>query len=924
MWRRAPGRAWRRGGAGALLLLATLAAATSAASAPEFVRRTGDDQLARIRAAIPASARTVDSDDVRIVSGTAPTSDSVRNYVARLRSTPGLTAPTTLAFSVAPEMLGGDVVRPVVRHGGVTVRARLAATDDPAASLVVVRRAATTGHGVWLPEPVATELGVAPGDQVDLLIDDSDATHQRPPKKKPPVVRSLRVDGTYAVAADRRRPADPPGTALWSRRVGGLPTDSELSSLSSYLVVADVATAQATADATGDALLWSVESHLEPGITLDDAQRAAADVADLKDLVRTPTGAPPSLIDPGVISGIGRIVASAVFLRDATAQRTDVLAAAGAAAGLLTVIAVLVLLAVDRRTELRTGAALGLGPVRTAGTWALESLLPVALGAAGGVVLAQVMLDLLGPHASSNGIAPPDMVRAATVVAVGALVLVAVVAATALVLADRAVRPRRSVPWVWLLVVGAAVAAIATATTPSAPPGPVALSTPALVACALGGLAATVFALVARRHRSTLPTRTASVGRWLGRRRAASGGGSQLLATVALSLGLGLVLVTTAAITGTWTVVDDRSAVRAGAASTVQIEGTWLLDPHTPQAPTPEEIAAGKPVPSPPVVAPPTGTTVVWRTLGAAEGEFGYDEVVAIDPPAFAAVADWGSGSELARIRALVAQLESGPPERGGSVPVIAVGGTGLKTGDVVEVSGQDWRQAVHVVATTDAFPSLGTRPMLITSADTFFAPWGTNDPRFAPPTSDISPRPAVDAWLWSGGAAEPVVADLEGRGIKVLDTTSRSSLAYDPKIEAAQRTVGYQVSLALYLVVAAVVVLTATARRSVRRSRAADAVLARVGVGRRGLVSAYAWELVWVVGAATTAAVLTALLVTPLGPALFDLDRTAVPGFEFRITWQGLLVTAAVALLAFAVAAVAAVRGAPTGDAEEVVLRDG
>jgi hypothetical protein len=230
----------------------------------------------------------------------------------------------------------------------------------------------------------------------------------------------------------------------------------------------------------------------------------------------------------------------------------------------------------------------------------------------------------------------------------------------------------------------------------------------------------------------------------------------------------------------------------------------------------------------------------------------------------------------------------------------------------------------VHVVATTNAFPSMGTRPMLITSAATFFAPWGTNDPRFAPPTSNIPPRPAVDTWLWSAGAAEPVVADLEGRGIKVLDTTSRSSLAYDPEIEAAQRTVGYQASLALYLAVAAVVVLTATARRSVRRSRAADALLARVGVGRRGLVSAYAWELVWVVGAAMTAAVLTALLVTPLGPALFDLDRAAVPGFEFRITWQGLLVTAAVALLAFAVAAGAAVRGAPTGDAEEVVLRDG
>ena len=127
VWRRAPGRAWRRGGAGLLLVLATLTAAMSAASAPAFVRLAGDDELASLRAAIPVSARTADSDSVRLVSGIAPTSGSMTPYVEFLRTTPGLTSPATIGFSVAPEVQSGDVVRPTVRPGGISVRARLTA-----------------------------------------------------------------------------------------------------------------------------------------------------------------------------------------------------------------------------------------------------------------------------------------------------------------------------------------------------------------------------------------------------------------------------------------------------------------------------------------------------------------------------------------------------------------------------------------------------------------------------------------------------------------------------------------------------------------------------------------------------------------------------------------------------------------------------
>ena len=79
-----------------------------------------------------------------------------------------------------------------------------------------------------------------------------------------------------------------------------------------------------------------------------------------------------------------------------------------------------------------------------------------------------------------------------------------------------------------------------------------------------------------------------------------------------------------------------------------------------------------------------------------------------------------------------------------------------------------------------------------------------------------------------------------------------------------------------------------------------------------------------WKLTLASLATLPILLLVTPIGAALFDLDRAAVPRFEFRLTWQALAVTVATAVLAFVVARIAASRGSRSAGAEEVILRDG
>jgi hypothetical protein len=100
--------------------------------------------------------------------------------------------------------------------------------------------------------------------------------------------------------------------------------------------------------------------------------------------------------------------------------------------------------------------------------------------------------------------------------------------------------------------------------------------------------------------------------------------------------------------------------------------------------------------------------------------------------------------------------------------------------------------------------------------------------------------------------------------------------------------------------------------------------MLERVGLGRRGVAAAQAWQLGFSVLVALVAAVITTYLVTPVGAALFDLDRTAHPAFEFRVALPALAITLVVAVVGFVVARVSASSGSRAAGAEEVVLRDG
>jgi hypothetical protein len=596
---------------------------------------------------------------------------------------------------------------------------------------------------------------------------------------------------------------------------------------------------------------------------------------------------------------------------------------------LAAVLALALLGASDRRRELTHAAATGVGPGRTAGLWATETLLPAALGCllgVLGVVGVQRLADRDSAHESE---ALASAVLAGIVVALVAVLLVAAVGLVASVLVQRPHEARRGrrAPWLGVLGVATAVALLAALTGPVRPPGPVEIAVPVLLAATAGTLVALLAAVLLARtsRRAGLPSRSAAP-RWLARRRLASAAAAQVLVVCAACVGLTMAMFAAAAIEASATVVADREAVAAGATSTARIEGSWLLDPSTPRAPSGQQIDEGAKVPEAYTPTLPDDQVLVWRNSVGVSGLFGYRDLLITDPQRFADIASWGRGEDLEEIRSAVRAL-SDRPKDGEPIPVIAVGEPELHVGDAVEVAGQEWRVPARIVASVDTFPGKGDTPMLIASDADWLPRLGYLDPRLAPPTESFSPRPYVEAYVWSSAPVEGLVASLVRRGVPPTATTTSAEAAQRPALVAATYTRGYQLLLAGFLVLAAAVAAGLYASRTAGRQRAADLVLARTGMSAAGVRRARTWELTALVVLASVGAVVSVALVRPLGSTLLDLEPAALPSLRLSVgPWAWLaLALATGAGLAGALAVSwfdGRVRGGGSRLGEEAVLR--
>ena len=280
-------------------------------------------------------------------------------------------------------------------------------------------------------------------------------------------------------------------------------------------------------------------------------------------------------------------------------------------------------------------------------------------------------------------------------------------------------------------------------------------------------------------------------------------------------------------------------------------------------------------------------------------------------------------------MRQAASELAAAAPaeQDGGPIPVIAVNEPTLSTGDEAVISGQEWQSYVTVIASVSSFPGQGDRPMIVATAPSLLPRWGRSDPRLKPAAGQEPPRAYSEAWVWSSRPVDDLVTMLERRKVSPTALTTREQAEAQPALVAAASTLSLQVVLAGFLALAAVVAAALHSRRVSRRSRAADAMLARAGLGASGVRRARTWETLMLVALAFVSAVAAVWLVTPIGALLLDLDRRLRPAYELHLTWPALLVTAGAAVVMLAVAWWVGARDSAGGrgrSPEEVVLRDG
>ncbi|WP_205650146.1 hypothetical protein [Actinoplanes solisilvae] len=869
-----------------LIVAAFLVLAAAGSAGPMFAEASDNAAFQVQRDAIPATARQNDAAVVRVSADIGPRSIDQKPVLADLGSVPGLTEPDLTGGSLGAELAAPQFWGFWAGAGGRLERGRLFAVESPESELVVVDAAG--GEGLWLPQPLAAALAVKPGDQLQLTL--------RQGARGKPNTTPTTVRGIYAVDAGGRLPADLPDRRKWALRSGDTPGDTEFETLPAHLLIGDVATVERLAAAVDDRIFWSVESALDPGATLAEARRTASDVELLRQ--RYAQNQPALEDSPAALrfaTGIGRIVATAQATTDAVRHRTQPVEWAAVAVGLASVAAVGLLSARRRSRELRHAVAVGLSPLRVGGLWLLEFLLPAVIGAALGWLVAWQLVTRLGPPGTIEE-SLSTSASGAVVAALAGLLAVAVIgtAATA-----RLVRPatptttRRLLPWGSMLVIAALIAA-ASLIGAGGPAGGIDLLVPLLVLAAVGAVAGWLPGLLAGGRMSSSPVL------WLARRRLGSGGTERRLTVVVVTAGLGMLLFALSAVQTTAMSADDRVAVAAGAEGVGVLEGSWQLDDAAVLVPPEDPFRpyTDQPVPGVRVPPLPSGNTVVWRTDVRTLLDDDQKDLLVIDPSSFASVAMWGRGPDLAAARRAVADLTAEPADDGGRPRVIAVGDPASEGVDTIRMQVGFSDQYMQVAARVPAFPGMRGRPMYVVAADPALGKLSHEDPRLRPRNQQRN-QVFTNAYLWSSAGFDGVQAVLLPRGVQPERVNTADTLRQDGAYVATSRARGYQVAIAGYLALLAILTLCVYAQRTTVLRRPADLMLARVGLGRKRISRARTVEFVLLTAIALVGAGAGVALLAPLAARLLDDQPLLLPRLTFQLSPIGLAITAAAAVVA-------------------------
>jgi hypothetical protein len=321
---------------------------------------------------------------------------------------------------------------------------------------------------------------------------------------------------------------------------------------------------------------------------------------------------------------------------------------------------------------------------------------------------------------------------------------------------------------------------------------------------------------------------------------------------------------------------------------------------------------------------------VTWRTKIGDPTRYGSLDLLVADPAALDSAADWGRGPALAQARGLLGRLRDEDRRAfailaAGSntaVPVLAIGHPTLTVGERFTIRPGDRPFTVQVVGVAGVFPSLTPLPMLVVPADSVFRATPDEDPRVEPSQAGGRRLAYPFVSLWTSGGASDARAVLADADIGDLAVATSQDRRQQPELQAAVAALGYQQALGWAAALVALVAFAVHADRAAASSRLTDLFLVRVGLGARGVRRARTLELLAMALVAAALALVSVLLLRPIGARLLDPQRSAAPAFELVVGPGVLAVTGGFVLAATAVAALAAAVRSRRGTAEEV-LRD-
>lgn len=854
------------------VLVAGLVIGFTAGVGPLFAGAAGD---ATLRAEL--SGRSELALGLRAVTNTAagPEADGLATVATALRQTatdvdgfgaPTVTATTTrLQVATGPDAAAGEFE--------ASEFAELVARDGFAGHIEVLA-GEPSDTGIWLPDELAAELGVGPGDEVAIAANPSGLT---PRLEVAGVYRDLRTsfpeelpDFWGSISARFLLP--PPGDII----VGFSPPNPtvlvDLETMGTLL-----AAAPPTPSAAGRAsMVLEVPAAAIDELPLAQGRQLADDVAAIRaELVDSESAVGMALAQqqaqaPQMSSGIGGAIERIEASASAISAPIWLLTAFGLGVSAVVVVAAVAAGGQARSTEVVARLARGEGPAEQAVRTIREVAPATLVGALLGLAIAGIGVTVLGPAGAPplRSLLPATLALLAGLsVAAGACVSVARVAVRShLVSARPSRRQLRRVPWELVPGTLTLVAGYQLLTRGDAlvlgDGGDVRIDVLILAFPMLAVVTGVGLGVRLLRPALGLARRVRPGGRavvLLASRRLAAAPAAALGLVGASALAAGLLVYSSTVAASTEATVEAKRSVATGAEVVGLSTATAGLDDRT---------LAGIDV------------TVVQRlTLDTLAG--GEQQLMAIDPATFPGVASMDErwmGTDPTALLAALGGTDGDP------VPAILAGGAAPDPIDL-GVSGE---VPVQVVGDVPAFPGSGGRPTLIVDLATLDA---------ASPAS-ITARARSE--VWAAGDSPQLRTALGGVGVS--DPRSAEEVVARSGLQAYTWTLDLlRVLSVLGGLLAAVGVLVFLRARQLQRT-IAYALACRMGLSR----AAHRMATVAEVGVLLVSAAVIGTLCA-LGAAALTLGRSdplpslpPLPIVQLPAQLIGVVV-AAVALLSIA-----------------------